>query len=397
MFASVKPQVLLILDARYEEFGQILKGISHYQQTHRPWMISLDDAVCSATNSDWLHTRKWDGVICRQISPTLLKDCAKLGIPLVDIDDARPQAPGIMKIRPDNKAIGHLAAEYFLDKNFKHFAFCGVSGQIWSQERRDGFGEALELAGYRSVVFEAPFSGPAPSAWDAESPALLAKWLRSLPVGTGVLACNDYCARQTLRAALEAGINVPEQVAVLGVNNDVVRCGLTQPSVSSVALNSFQLGQLAAEHLERLMGGDTAVSELRVDPAGVVTRDSTNLLATQDKAVAAALSYIRENACRRISVDDVLKYVLISRSQLEHKFRRFVGHSPQVEIRRVQIAKICELLAETDLPLKEISERAGFAHVEYMSVVFKRVIGGAPGQYRKNIQAQETVKALASA
>ena len=93
----------------------------------------------------------------------------------------------------------------------------------------------------------------------------------------------------------------------------------------------------------------------------------------------------------------MLQHAFLSRSQLEHKFRRFLGHSPQVEIRRVQIARICQLLAETDLPLKEISECAGFAHVEYMSVVFKRVTGDTPGHYRKNIQAQEQVRALAIA
>ncbi|HWL16736.1 MAG TPA: helix-turn-helix transcriptional regulator, partial [Opitutus sp.] len=126
---------------------------------------------------------------------------------------------------------------------------------------------------------------------------------------------------------------------------------------------------------------------LRIEPVHVVTRLSTDILAIGDKNVAAALSYIRERACTGISVDDVLKHSAASRSQLEKKFRRFIGRSPQAEIRRVQLARVKELLMETDFPLKTIASMTGFEHLEYMSVVFKRLTAESPGQYRKRVQS----------
>ncbi len=127
-------------------------------------------------------------------------------------------------------------------------------------------------------------------------------------------------------------------------------------------------------------------------PVGVVTRQSTDILAMSDKNVAAAVSYIREHACQGISVDDVLKQVFASRSQLEKKFRRFIGRSPQAEIRRVQVSKIRQLLFETEFPLKKIAELAGFEHVEYMCVVFKRLTGESPGSYRKKVQTRAELR-----
>ena len=375
----------------------MLKGISYHQQTHRAWDVSLDDVAMTEADLSWIWSKPWNGVISRHTTPAMIKACVKLGIPLIDLDDT-PATPGISKIRPDNMAIGHLAAEYFLERKFRHFAFCGVSNQAWSSERRDGFQEALSLAGHHSAVFEAGLSGDAPSAWDANAPGVLAAWLQSLPRQVAIMAGNDYCAAQTVRAAHTTGFRVPEEVAVLGVNNDVLRCELSNPPVSSVAVNAFQSGRQAAEHLDWLMAGERSDAiNIRIEPAGIVTRKSTDILSMRDKDVAAALNYIRQHACEGITVDQVLTHVFISRSQLEHKFRRYIGCSPQVEIRRVQIARICQLLVETDLPLKEISERAGFDHVEYMSVVFKRVTGETPGHYRKNIQAQEQARALAIA
>ena len=126
----------------------------------------------------------------------------------------------------------------------------------------------------------------------------------------------------------------------------------------------------------------------RIEPLGVVTRQSTDILAIDDKNVAAALSFIREHACHGIRIEQVLKHAFASRSQLEKKFRRFLGRSPQAEIRRVQVEKIRQLLFETEFPLKKIAELTGFEHVEYMCVVFKRLTGTAPGSYRKKVQAR---------
>jgi LacI family transcriptional regulator len=158
-----------------------------------------------------------------------------------------------------------------------------------------------------------------------------------------------------------------------------------------VATNPFQSGYQAAERLAQMMAKEKdGLMDQRVEPLGVVTRRSTDILAIGDRNVAAALSFIREHACDGITVDQVLRQAFASRSQLEKKFRRHIGRSPQAEIRRVQVARIRQLLLETNFPLKKIAEMTGFEHVEYMCVVFKRLAGESPGGYRKKTQSRPT-------
>jgi LacI family transcriptional regulator len=185
------------------------------------------------------------------------------------------------------------------------------------------------------------------------------------------MACNDLRALQVIHAAQTVGLLVPEEVAVLGANNDEARCDLAYPPLSSVATNAHLSGYKAAELLDALMRGETPPERnLRIDPSGVVTRRSSDILAIADRNVAGAIAYIREHACTGISVDSVLEHVALSRSQLEKRFRTYLGRSPQAEIRRIQVTRIKQLLMETDFPLKKIADLTGFEHVEYMCVVF---------------------------
>jgi len=186
-------------------------------------------------------------------------------------------------------------------------------------------------------------------------------------------------------------------VAVLGANNDTIRCELADPALSSVAPNAFQSGYRAAALLGDLLLGIKPKSyDQRVEPLGVVTRHSTDVLAVEDRNVAAALSFIRERACHGITVSQVLEHAHASRSQIERKFRQCIGRSPQSEIRRVQLRKIRQLLLETDFPLKRIAELTGFEHMEYMCVLFKRMTGVSPGSYRVRMQ-DKAVSAVTSA
>jgi len=211
------------------------------------------------------------------------------------------------------------------------------------------------------------------------------------------MACVDLHAQQLISAAHTAGLLVPEEVAVLGANNDTIRCELADPALSSVAPNAFQSGYRAAALLGDLLLGIKPKSyDQRVEPLGVVTRHSTDVLAVEDRNVAAALSFIRERACYGITVNQVLEHAHASRSQMERKFRQCIGRSPQSEIRRVQLRKIRQLLLETDFPLKRIAELTGFEHMEYMCVLFKRMTGISPGSYRVRMQ-DKAVAAVTSA
>ncbi|PTY08897.1 AraC family transcriptional regulator [Opitutaceae bacterium EW11] len=373
---------------RQEECSPTLQGIGHYERSHRPWAAFLDDEAKAETDPRWLRSKPWRGVISRHTTPALIQGCNELGIPLVDMSDT-PPSPGVPKIRPDNAAIGHLGAEHFMERGYRHVGFCGFYNDGWSCERRDGFVEAARLTGARCDVFDVEYPGDLTPFWDEQQTAALAGWLSQLPKPVGVMACNDMRALQVMAAAQVAGLLVPEELAVLGANNDAIRCELAYPPLSSVATNPFQSGYRAAEMLDQLMHGQNPPdSYVRIDPTGVVTRHSTDILAIEDKNVAAALSYIREHACSGIAVEQVLKHAAASRSQLEKKFRRHLGRSPQAEIRRVQVARIRQLLIETDFPLKKIAELTGFEHVEYMCVLFKRLTGMTPGECRKKFRSE---------
>lgn len=361
----------------------MLQGIVQHERTHRQWLTFLDDEARAMNDPGFLRGEKWAGVISRHTTPALAKGCARLGIPLVDLNDT-PPFPGVPKIRPNNHAVGHLGAEHFLERGFRHFAYCGFSSEGWSCERRDGYIEALRLAGHRCDVLDLEYPGVITPEWNATQTRLIGAWLRHLPRPCAIMACVDVRAFQVIAAAQQAGLRVPEEFALLGVNNDVMRCELSHPPLSSISLNHQQTGYHAAEILDRLLRGrPPEAMDVRLDPLGVVTRLSTDILAVGDRNVSAALNFIREHACRGVSVDEVVAHAAASRSQLEKKFRRFIGRSPQAEIRRVQLARAKELLTETDLPLKNIAALTGFEHIEYLSVVFKRLTGESPGQYRK--------------
>lgn len=364
----------------------MLKGIAHYERSHQLWTAFHDDQARVETEPYWLRSKKWDGVISRHTTPALVKACAQQKIPLVDLNDVKP-FPGVPKIRPDNIGLGHLGAEHFLERGHQHFGYSGFANDGWSCERRDGYLEALRLAGRKCEMFDVNYPGDLTPIWDAEQIASLCDWLRQLPKPVAVMACNDMRAQQLITAAHTCNILVPEEVSILGVNNDPIRCELAYPPLSSVAPNGFQSGYRAAETLaEMLEGRKPANYDQRIEPLGVVTRLSTDALAIHDRNVAAALNFIRENACTGVKVDDVSRHAFASRSQLEKKFRQYLGRSPQAEIRRVQVSKIRQLLIETDFPLKKIADLTGFEHVEYMCVLFKRLTGDSPGIYRKKTQ-----------
>jgi LacI family transcriptional regulator len=380
--------VLLVFLTRFEESMAMLKGIANYERTHQLWAAFHDDQARAETEPHWLRSKKWHGVISRHTTPGLVKVCAELKIPLVDLNDIPPY-PGVPKIRPDNVSLGHLGAEHFLERGHQRFGFAGFSNDGWSCERRDGFVEALRLAGRECDVFDVNYPGDLTPVWDVEQITALAAWLKRIPKPAGIMACMDLRAQQIISAAQDSDILVPEEIAVLGVNNDPIRCELTYPPLSSVVPNAFQSGYRAAEVLAEMLAGRKPKNyDQRIEPIGVVTRPSTDALAIDDRNVAAALSFIRQHAYQGITVDEVVRHAHASRSQLEKKFRHHLGRSPQAEIRRAQVGKIRQLLIETDFPLKKIAELTGFEHVEYMCVLFKRLTGDSPGVCRKKMQSK---------
>ncbi len=388
-----RPKVLLIFNFCWDDAKGILMGISRY--SHGNWDV-LIDAQAAAVNEDWWVTNSdWDGIITRHTSPMLVEVCRARRIPLIDLNDA-PPIIDVPKIRPDNMAIGHMGAEHFIERGFKNFAFCGLT-ESWAQERRAGFVEALQLSGKSCSVLEADYRMVDPK-WDVDQQRLIQKWLSGLPRPLALMSCNDLRALQVVSACRDAGFLVPNEIAVLGANNDYLRCAFGNPPLSSVASDRQLAGYRAAELLDRMIraGVWAGNDDIRIDPIRVVVRHSTDVLAIDDRHICAAVHHIRQFACQGISAEDVADHVGLSRHVLERKFRQLIGRSPHAEIRIVQIARIKQLLIETDMPLKNIADAVGISHTEYVSVMFAREVGITPGMFRRQHQPKNSDTRLSS-
>jgi LacI family transcriptional regulator len=374
-------RVALIVEMSGTYGRQILQGIARYQRSHEPWSVFLEQRELRAPPPPWLLKRRWDGIICRSTNPPLARAFLRRKLPVIDLNDLY-DGLGLPRIGSDMRAIGRLGAEHFIERGFRYFAFCGFRGETWSNGRRDGFRDAVAKVGGHCAVYESPWHGRYVPEWDKEQEAI-ALWIRRLPKPLGLMACNDVRGQQVLNACRASGMVVPEEVAVAGVDDEQVLCDLCDPPLSSVTPNPERIGYEAAEWLDQLMSGGTIDARERVvAPLGVTTRQSSDVLGVEDPDVAAAVSLIRQEACRGLTVDQIADRVSISRSQLERRFRKYLGHSPQSEIRRVQLKRVRQLLTETDLSLSSIASLAGYVHPEYMNVVFKREIGQTPGDFR---------------
>jgi LacI family transcriptional regulator len=384
-----RPSVVIMVETATIYGRRILQGITRYQRSHEPWSVFLEQHELGAAPPAWLKTWSGAGLITRVMNPEFAGWLHQSRLAVVDLND-RLEPLGFPRLNSDDRQIGRLAAEHLLDRGFRDFAYCGFEGELWSRRRAEGFRERLEPQGFSCETFESPWDGPQSTTWDRQQ-ELLTHWLATLNRPTGIMACNDMRGQHVLDACTRLGWSVPEEAAVIGVDDDALLCELCDPPLSSVQPNAERLGYEAAALLDDLMAGRARNEpEPLVAPTGVTTRQSTDVLAIDDPQIAAAVRMIRELACRGVTVADVLKHVPQSRTLLERKFRKFLGRSPQAEIRQVQIKRAKQLLAETDLKLERIAELTGFQHPEYLSVVFKRETGITPGQFRRSA----TVKAV---
>lgn len=384
--AAQRPRVLLLVETSLVYGRGVLRGIRRYLVAHGAWSLYLEQRELQAEPPAWLARWDGDGVISRSTTPELARQLRRRGLPTVDLTDIHGDL-GLPHLWTDHEQVGELAAQHLLERGFRHFGFCGFSGHNWSARRCDGFRRAVEAAGGSLSAIDLAWGTSARETWESQQETLTG-WLRELPRPVGILAANDMRGQHVLEACRRLALAVPEEVAVVGVDNDELLCELCDPPLSSVVPNPERIGYEAAALLDGWMRGTRPPqTEYVVPPLGVVTRQSTDVLAIGDPLIAAAVRYIREQACQGISVSDVLRHVPASRSVLERRFRKYLGRSPQEEIRQVQLKRTRQLLVETELPLERIAALVGFAHPEYLSVVFKRETGLSPGRYRQTHSA----------
>lgn len=366
-------------------------GISKYSRLHGPWTfyrIPLFYRELQKKKETISDLRDWgpDGIIMGDtFYPTKVqkaREIIKLGLPTVAIAN-EPNIPGVVNVVADNDQIGQMAAEHLLGRGLKHFAYCGFDDIFWSVERSESFAAGIADAGFKTHFYKQPKSR-ARQLWKTEQ-LIMADWLKSLPKPVGLMACNDDRGQQVIDACKIAGLKIPDDVAIIAVDNDELVCGLTDPTLSSVNLNFQRAGYESAEFLDKLMAGKvkTMDHQIIVRSTHVVTRQSTDILAIDDPMVSAALRFIRRNAKKDIQIPDVVEAAATSRRTLQQRFRRLMHRSLHEEIMRTRVDLVAQSLVETNLSVSEIMARLDYASPEHISRSFKRIKGLTPIAYRK--------------
>jgi LacI family transcriptional regulator len=283
----------------------------------------------------------------------------------------------------NNKELGKMCAAYLLERGFHHFGVYELTTEQFFIERSRSFASSIKQSGFVCHTFQQSSNREKPVVWEKQQ-RLLVDWLKQLPKPIGILACTDQLGFWLLDACARAEIAVPEQVAVLGVENDETLCSMSNPPLSSATLGGERVGYEAAALLDRWMdGGRSPKKRTLLPPIGIETRRSTDIVAVADPLLGQALKLVRDRACEGLRVDDLLREVPLSRSSLERGFREVLGRSPNMEIHRVKLQRVRELLAMTDFTLDEIASRTAFAHKHYLAHSFRKAFGLTPGDFRK--------------
>jgi len=368
-----RPHVALIVESSISYGRGVLRGIARYLRERGPWSIFLEQRELGAALPAWIRGWDGDGIVTRSHDPRILR----ARVPTVGLYDDVEDPLGLPMILNDNLGVGRLAARHFLDRGFRHLAYYGDRRAWWSRLRLRA---AEETARSARATFAAHLSG---GIWEVQQERLK-RWILDLPRPVGLVAANDIHGLQALDACRRGGRAVPEEVAVIGADDDAELCELSDPPLSSVAFNPEHVGYEAAALLDRMMKGARPPRRpVLVPPLAAVTRQSSDILAIADPYVARALHFIRRNACDGINVRSVLEEVPLSRRALEHRFRKFLGRTPKEEIRRLQVDRIRELLSGTDLSVARISDQLGFHQPAYLSAVFRKATGRTPAQFRR--------------
>ncbi len=380
---ATRSVALLIETSRAYGRG-LVRGAARYNRERGQWLTYLHPHGIDDPPPVWLKNWRGDGILARIGDRKTADLVLGTGLPAIDL---RGMVSGldVPLIGVDNRALTRLASDHLMERGFRHFGFCGLppNAQHCMDQRREHFRHLVEDAGFHCHIFQARRTRSRSSDWE-QTQQRIAAWIESLPKPVGLMACNDDRGMHVLDACRRVGVKVPDDVAVIGVDDDDYLCGLSIPPLSSIDANAERIGYEAAAMLDNMIDGRPAPEQpTYIQPGRVVTRQSTDVLATDDRYVVRAVSFIRENACQRIHVDDVLRKVNLSRAALEPRVKRVLGRTIYQEIQRVQIERAKDLLAGTNLPTKQIARLTGFKYVQHLSRVFRQLTGQTPGQFRK--------------
>lgn len=380
-------RVALLIGIDFAHGRGLLRGVYHYARPHRPWMIH------AAYPSDFSirETIAWkpDGIIAHVYRQDLAEALRNSGVPVVCVSNTIPDT-GFPTVHIDDDDAGRMAAEFFLQRRFRSFAYLGLTDNLASRQRQEGFERALHEAGMALASRNLQQDPAAIHHQFSDLVEDLRRWLQGLPRPVALLGHNDGLGLLVADTCLQCGLHVPHDVAILGIDNDELTCNRAFPPLSSIATSNERMGFEAARMLDRMMRGAPGRKRpITFAPVNVVQRQSTDVLHVPDPEVAAALSYIRQNLAEGLSVDDVAEAAGVSRRVLEKRFRRLLQRSPFDEIQAARIERAKDLLAQTELSVPAVAQESGFSSAQQLWRHFRGITGLRPMEYRNRSRLRD--------
>lgn len=361
---------------------RMARGIMGYARQHGPWEFAFSPEA-SQVSLESLGDWDGDGVLAMIEVPEQLRLARGLTRPLVNLSAALPDT-GLPTVSSDNRQVGRAAADHLLERGFRRFAFYGLEGVWYSEERRRGFTERVEAVGLSCDVCSTTSSLAAGRPWQWDR-AGLARWLRGLSTPVGIMAAHDYRARMVLETCHQLGLRVPRDVALVGVNDDLLACEASFPPLTSVAQDGERIGYEAAALLDRLLGGEARPPHaiIEIPPAGLVVRASTETVAVEDPVLRLAIAEIQGRLDQSFGIDRIAAHCGISRRWLERLFRIHLGCTPHEFILAARVDKARALLAsQPTLRLGDVARFSGFRDARRLNLAFMQRLGKPPRAYR---------------
>ena len=378
-----------ILIERQRAYGRRLcQGIVRFAEERKDWMLKM---IEFPELDQLLRKSACDGFIARVMNSKIASSLQNTGKPVVDVFFEKA-IPGFAVADQNARIVGQMAARHFIEHRFSNFAFCGYDGRSYSDGRRDGFVRSLRLNHFdchcyptppsalknfeNSVVMSERFGSPA----DARQ---ILKWLKKLPKPIALFCAHDMRAYQVCEICRANGIRVPEEVAILGVDDDELVCNFTNPPISSIDQNPIGIGYAAAKTLQKMFDSPGTVPDvIRVKPIKLSERGSTRIYPINPSWLSDALVFIRANISKRISAADVYSHVGRSHTLVDNAFKKTLGTSVQKEISRTRLNEARRLLDSTPMPLSKIADACGYSSLQYFSTSFLKAFGKSPSAFR---------------
>lgn len=388
-------KILLLTDFSSGYSRNLLKGIVRYSKEVGNWSFQrmpLYYRMLYGENGVVEWAKKWQAdAIIAQLTDVNIELLNDLNIPII-VQNYRDRNKAVSNLTGDYFNTGVMAAKFFLNRGYRNFAFYGFKGAIWSRERADGYSHEIEKQGYKLAVLENDNKDK--EEWSYNH-TVLGNWLQSLPKPVALFACDDHFALQISETCNVYNINVPDDIAILGVDNDDLLCNISDPPLSSIVLDVENGGYNAGKLLHQLITKEiTEPFNIVVNPLIIERRKSTEKYAVSDKNIRIILNYIEKNYANHLSVEELVKQVPLSRRVLEKKFKEETGESLYQYIQNYRIDQFTRLLITTDYSLFEAALQSGFENYKNVSRIFRKYKSLSPAEYRKRYKCNSSVEEI---